>query len=647
MGGVFTLEIKRNITRWSAAGLLIFILVASMVLQIGIAKYKLELKQEKEFIEVEARKVQRYINYMQYGGYGFRRLLKSSPLMAMFYNSTTLGDLQAFIDSGVRLNFSKPEIGKNLFERPTGGTLDFSWYILQLGSLIVMAWGFTCFRNREYLRYLMNFTSAGNVYWGILLGRILLIGAALAITMGIAFIQFLLNGITLTAREISSLSVFLLIAFITLVFLLMVSAGLGALENRPKGGVLTVVCWLLLVMLWPEILNVAFSNKAAANMKSRYKHEIQKIEKLMEFERLALAHARDTRYKTEEEKFQSDKTFGEQWIHDKFKDIEKIDGEMADKTGVNARNFQFWSIFNPVTFYKSVNNELSSKGYYTYNRFYRENQAIRKGFLRYYLNKRFYENYAKVEPFLSGEASLVHAGPGLPAYFGLGLGISLLYLVFSFYFSLFRFNARVYPRPGKVNAAPGFHLDLKPGKYININVHVREFIHQLLNVLNGKGEDFTGKVTIDGLNAGARKRNSVYLPAPGTLRGGIKAGSYIDITGRLMNLGNEEIRECKAGLGPGIIEKRLDDLDTSGKALVMFKLALLKGAGIFICHDFLKQVNGIAYTLIRDEINKLKSRGIIFVDLVSGHGNNMEPDVNASVRPGETGYEITVMGNDR
>ena len=200
-----------------------------------------------------------------------------------------------------------------------------------------------------------------------------------------------------------------------------------------------------MTLVWPEILNVTVSKNAAARMKSRYKHEIQKIEILMEFEKLALEHARDQRYKTEAEKFQSDKKFAEYWWDHKFQKVEKLEAEMVEKTAEIAGQFQLLSIFNPVTFYRSVNNEISSRGYNTYIRFYKENRAIQKGFLRFYLNKRFYENYAKVEPYLARGENMARAFPGLPRYFWAGLLLCFFYTGCGLCFSFFSFKRGVFP----------------------------------------------------------------------------------------------------------------------------------------------------------------------------------------------------------
>jgi len=624
-------------------GILIFIILSIVISQVGIAKYKLEVENHYEFKELERKKIDRYVNYHQFGAQGFRLLVASSALMSLFYNSTTLGDTQSLIDSGVWLRLYETKIGKNLFERPTGGTLDFSWYLLIPASLIVIPWGFFSFRPREYLWSLMNYTKAGNVYWGIMLGRILIVFTILALTTVIIYVQFLVNGITLSGREILSLLVFLLTSTLVLVFLLGISAGLGAVENWVKGGIIAFCSWFIIVMLWPEILNVVFSKKAEANMKSIYKHEMQKTDKLMEFEKEALKHT--GRYETIPEKIESDRLMAEHYRDNVFKDIEKIELEMIEKTEKNAGEFHFWSIFNPVTFYKSTNNELSSKGYNTYIKFYKENQKIQKGFLRFYFNKRFYENYSKVEPYLKEGENIFPASPGLPAYFVGGLVVGFLYIVFALVFSYYRFHRRVYPLPKKEDAfIKSLSIALRKGKIITLNVHVPEFVLQFLNVLWGKSKKFFVNVTLDGKTIADNKSiDFAYLPETAKIPGTVKVGTFVAAVGNLLKPGKEKIRVLKEELGEEILNSRFKEINAMAKAGVLFKLALLKEAGIYIFHDFLNDLHTFNTTDMMDDLKERKSRGVIFVDLISRHGGNIGSDYNAAIREGDNGYEKMVV----
>ncbi|MCP5055061.1 MAG: hypothetical protein GY940_48295, partial [bacterium] len=177
-----------------------------------------------QFMEIAQKLVDRLLNSLQYGAIGFRVILEHSPLVALFYNNTAFDDLIGFIDTGVRLRQGEPKIGPNAFKRPTGGSLDYSWYLMYFGILLVMVWGFFTFRNREYILYLMNFASPKSVYLGVLLARVIIVAAVLLIMSVVVYVQFLVNGISLTGLELGNLLVFLGVSIIVLALLLSISA---------------------------------------------------------------------------------------------------------------------------------------------------------------------------------------------------------------------------------------------------------------------------------------------------------------------------------------------------------------------------------------------------------------------------------------
>jgi len=644
MGGVVKQELSRVVTGWSVIGLLIFILLGGFILQIGIEKSKIEKRQKVEFIDNEMQKIKRYVNVKMYGAYGVRRLLKASPLFSLFFNSSPISELQAFIDVGVRLELSKPEIGAGLFDESIGGILDYSWYLLVLGSMIVVPMGFFTFRNREYLRFLMNFTSAKNVYMGVTLARVLLILISLGLTVCLAYIQFLVNGIKLTTGEIFNLLIFLLLIVIAMVFLQVVSAGLGASKKWIKWGVITFALWFIVVFLWPEIINLVFSAKATTHMKSFYSHENTKIEKLMKFERDGYEKIKTGRYETVEEKKESDRKEAEKWWREDFKKIEEIENEMINKAKDIAGDFQFWCLFTPTTFYRSVNNELGSKGFNSYVKFYKGNLVQQRGFLRFYLDKRYYENYSKFESYLSKNEIVVTAKTSLPRFFVLGLIINGLFIILAVFFSHFRFKSFLFPRPERPSAFNNFKMDLKTGNYNTINIFAKDFTNQFLNVLYGWCKRFRGKISIDGKNiVSSLKKNFFYLPDPDKIPGWIKIGTFLNILGGFLRLPKEKIKELKEEYSEWI-DKRFSELSKLEKAGLLFRAARLSNAKIYVFHDFFKEIYDSHMLQLVRQIEELKSEGILIVDMITGSGLNApSPDCNTSIAYEDSEYKVQIF----
>ncbi|MCP5050166.1 MAG: hypothetical protein GY940_23575, partial [bacterium] len=394
--GILNFEFQRNVTRWAVIGLIVLLVMGAVFQQLGIENHQRGIEKQVQFMEIEQKLVDRLLNWMQYGAIGFRVLLERCPLVSLFYNNTAFDDLIGFIDTGVRLRLGESKIGANAFKRPTGSSLDYSWYFKHFGILLVMVWGFFTFRNREYILYLMNFASAKSVYLGVLLARIIIVAAVLGIMGVVSYVQFLVNGIVLSGTELVHLPVFLGVSIIVLALLLSISAVLGAVDSLVKGALITGSIWIVAVSLWPETLNVLFTRHAAGELSSIHQLEIRKMEPLMDFEGEVIKES--SKYKTAPEKKESDKRMSEHYWENIFKDVESVDNEMIERTGRMVEKFHFWSSFNPISFLKSVNNEISSAGFNAYMELYKGCRDIRRGFLRRYIDMIFYKTYSKVEP---------------------------------------------------------------------------------------------------------------------------------------------------------------------------------------------------------------------------------------------------------
>jgi hypothetical protein len=572
-----------------------------IIQQVGIFKYKDALKEEVEFVNIELLKVERYINYHQYGMFGFRLLVRPSPLYSLFCNSTTLDDLHVFIDNSTRLKPGKHESGKNLFERPTGGVLDFSWFILVFGGFGFSLWCFFAFRNKEYLKLLMNSASKIGVHLGVILGRILLMLIFNSIIICVSLFQFFINGINLSSSEIGGLFLFLLVTVITHILLMVMSSACGAGKNWIKGAFLAGGFFAIFIFIWPEILNEVTFRVAKANMKSVYELELKKIELMMKFEKESYEYI--NKFDTKAERIEADKIMGEKWWDTEFQDIEKAESEMMEKTRDNSKKFHLWSIFNPVTFYKSSNNELSSKGYNAYMVIYKDGSKKQKGFLRFFLDKKSFKPYTNVEPYLSKDEMVLKSTPSLPFYFFGGLIVGLLYIVGSLLFSFSRAIKFLFPEiQGKTDK-----LDIQLNKGEDVHILKDEDSTDLIStVVNGEVDvdHFDGKITIDGNSIVSRKKEDhFYFPDIKKLPGNLSVKSLTSLS--------------KISADSDILSKRLKDIDFESKLRLMLKVAKSFKRKIYVFH---LAVPGAYYELIlemRDEFKSFLSKDTLVIYLCS------------------------------
>lgn len=589
MGGVFRLEVERNITKSVLIGLLIFYLFGLVIVQVGIIKYNSQLKKNEEFMELEEKKVQRYINVKQFGWAGIRRALESTPLSAMFFNSSPLDSLVSFCDVGFRLELSKTEIGNGLFEDTHKGNLDYSWYILTIGGLFISIWGFFSFRNREYIRLMMDFASIKIVHFGILLTRLFLVLICQLIFLCLTWIQFLINGLSLSSREFLSMLVFLLISTLVLFFLLVLSSALGSVKNVIVGGIVAGVIFFILIWLCPEIINVIFSRLADANIKSFYAHEIKKVEKLMNFEKETYDKIGTGRY-SKQQMIDIEREAGEDWYTNEYGDLEKQEKEMLANTDKLIKQFQLVSIINPATYYKTVNGELSSKGFNAYRMFYKSIFEGQKKFLRYYLDERWKENYKpKIEHILKNDEIVLKSKPSLPYYFLAGIFVSLLYIVGAFLFSSYREKKFLFPPiQGKTEK-----LDIQFNKGEDVLIIIDEQSADLLSsVMNGEVDvdQFDGKITVNGESIVTKKKDDhFYFPKLKKLPGNLSANSLAALA------------KIPAG---DIAGKRLKDIEFEKIFKLMLNIAKSKKKEIYVLNLDIPLEN---YELISEFKEELKS----------------------------------------
>ncbi|MGD2092735.1 MAG: hypothetical protein PVH61_41595 [Candidatus Aminicenantes bacterium] len=610
---VIKLEMKRNINQWTAACLIFFLIILTALNQVGIEKYKLDEKQNQDFISVQKKLIQGFINYQQYGIFGIDRLLLGCPLVSLFYNSSTLTDLQANVEITSRYKLYRPEMGKNLFKRPTGGNLDFSWFFLIFGTLAVALWSFFSCRNREYLMELNNFTGPGRIYGGIITARVLLIVVFILIMVLAAALQYPINGIPLKEAEISALCCFFLVSSLAMAVLMAIMVRLGAIKNRISGAVKAVIFWFLVVFLWPEVLNLVFSRQAEINIKSLETHQIQKNELLLPFEKKAL---KDTgRYDSQQEKKESDRKSAEHYWDVVSKKIRAIDLEMIRETREISRQFQYWSIFNPVTFNRSVNNELGSKGFNSYNCFFRENLVVQRGFLRRVFDKRYYENYTRVEPYLPFEKLVVKAEPGLPMYFSAGILVNLFYLALAILWGYPGFKGFMFPRAEAPGGYDRVDIDCRHGSIVSLTVDNQDLYLQVVNGLLRRSPDFNGKITVEGQNIiNADGQAVVYVPGQDKIPGNFRVKDLFNLAAKTPAAAKQELQQFKQE-NQDMLKKRLSALTPGQRTCILVDLCRLKKVKIYVIRDFKKVLYGKSLRLALNKLRSLKESGALILCL--------------------------------
>jgi len=632
MKKMFCIEWKLSTRKIFLVVCITFYVFALIFLQSGIDGYKEKVKAQACFVENEQSKLSLYESYFQYFIYGVRIISEPSPVISVFHNSIPFNDSIGTINDGTNVKLVRPQVGNGIFDQSRDGFLDLSWYLLLIGSILALAWGFGSFRNTELIKFTLNFTRLRSIFLGIILARVLLIILALAILGVIIWAQFLLNGISLQGNDLMNLFLFIFLTAILMSIFLLIGSVLGVIKDKLKAVIVLFIVWLGLVWVCPEIMYSVFLNDALENIDHSYIHERRMLKIVLELEK------RMTDFYQKEKKY--DIEFIIENRKKEYKKIEDLEYEMIDKTKEIAGRLHFWSIFNPVTFYKSVNNELSSMGYGGYTAFYEEVIQKQKAFVDFYIQKRFYEKSQKVEPFLAGDGYIFKAKGSLPRYFALGLALNLFYVLAALYLSYFSFKRFIFPKPVDALAFETLSIDLQSQNHyiFRFDDPEKDFLDQMFNVYSGQERDFRGKIAVDGQSVVNRqKKDFVYLPTVKEIPGEIEIKDLLGLCA--LSRKDMEYLQAKIGL---VEKKRFSDLDRPDKVRLLFKIAASKKPGTYLLNNFLL---GIPLELMNEMFKQLKKAGSTVLELRLNFMYNGHPGLKNGIAVNlfDDGYKATVF----
>jgi len=434
----FIMEAQRLLDKKKMGVLLLFLILCLYFVQTGINNYKSIIETREEFQDIERLKVQQYINYAQYGAYGFRMLFVPGPLSVYFVNSSVISELTANVDTGERLNIYNSFKGRTLFTEKAGGFKDFSGIMLLLGSLLILYFGYESMIHKDYHRFLAGFTDLKKLFLSIVSSRVIIFSVFFLFIGGLSLLLLKLNGIILSENQWHHWFAFMGVLVLLSVFFFALGTIAGTFKSRFTGFVTLISMWFVFVFLVPWVINAVTAHKAD-NIASIYRLELEKLKILMGFEKEAKAKegpVTDSNTGKEREMVES------AWKNE-FKAIRALETKLADEMQTNIYRFQRLSCFFPSTFYLSAGNEISGKGYENFIRFFDRILTLKWQFIRFYIDKKYYSDFSGVEPFIKGSENLFYSETVLPRGFLEGVLYALVYILVLFAVSYVRFKRSV------------------------------------------------------------------------------------------------------------------------------------------------------------------------------------------------------------
>ncbi|MCK4764775.1 MAG: hypothetical protein KAW12_21430, partial [Candidatus Aminicenantes bacterium] len=337
-----------------------------------------------------------------------------------------------------------------------------------------------------------------------------------------------------------------------------------------------------------------FEKYSDNKLESRYSLESRKKKIHTDYEKSLLEI--NERFDSNTDRLKEIRLRYEQYWNVDFKKIQNIETENMNKIADITDSLHFWSIFNPVTFYKMLNNELSSRGYRQYIEFYKNCIDKHKDFVRFYIDNWVLKGNIKVVPFIEGEEQVFHAKPALPAYFVPGAIIFFGWIVAAYFLSLFGFKRMFRIPPERAVDFEKIELDIKRDRYICLQaVKPRYFADQVFAALTGKThKEFNGKITLDGKKIES-SQPVFYLPEPDKFPADLK------------------VRQLEKLAGLPVTSKVLfKELEINEQAELLIKIAAASDRNILLIPDFVfLQFEEKEQEEIAEQLKTLKGKTVI------------------------------------
>jgi hypothetical protein len=608
---------------------LIFFL-ANAFIQLGIAEYKDLLRKKDKFQAFEKEKIKTFINYRIYGIYGYRTTFFPEKFSIWFSDSFVVPDMNSFVDSGERLKIYLPLKGKNIFDLRKTGYTDFSGILLYFGSLLALFYGLDTFRSRGYLKFLSSIAGKTQVFASLVVSRVLLMWLLFLSVISSGLLLMVINGVYIPVDKF--LSVFTLMVFFTSLFFFLLGAIFSTTKSRKTGIAVLLSGWFILLFIIPTAVNMYVKAKSAT-ITTVHQLEMEKLKIFMNFEKQAIE--KDVTYRYGEKLTDNAKNMVISYFKREFNRIQSLEEAMLNQMENNISMFQWISMNFPTTFYLSVNNEISSRGYENMLDYYRETIVQKRGFVKYYIDKVFFSNFSKVEPYIKN-GNVFYARSRLPVSLAWGILVTFLYIGGAIIISYYRFNRAIHSPPGsaprdkgnengEIISYPDINLETSTLRIFRVEGDL--FNCQLFDLLSGKAGSFRKqplpfRIFINGTDslAPALKSNFLYLCHWEHFPGDVTAKDFLYCMARLMKTPVNKVNEIAAGINPILkarLDKPIENLEKREKGEIALALMQLKKWDIFLIDDVSRGINPLFDVCLQKNMQGLKSNGSLVILLTS------------------------------
>jgi hypothetical protein len=566
----------------------------------------------QQFNQVQDNYFKSIRNYDEYARYGIIMLFIPAAPSILFQNTTVPFDVTAKVTSVITVQIINNLKGKSIYTGFKLGNTDFSRIVIFLISLLALWYGYESFHTRGYLMSLNTRWSAVKVIISIGLSRFILLVSAFLI-MAVCILLFITaRGVQLNGNDYKVLSGYLLVTLIMLLFFFIAGLIIGTIPSVLIS-VSSIFCTLILMTYIVPGLLGSITGDYFPDSSKDYRAEMDKSKIVSDFEK----GSRKEHGEFDPNDMEKERMIIEDYKKHVFPKIKSRELQLMSEIKAAVDRTNKLAILTPTTFYLYTCNEVSSKGYASFLKFYRYVVEMWEKFVNFWIDQVFYKgkvlvNFLKIK----GNNNIFKSRCHLPDLFLIGLlynlGICIILIIACFY----RFTRWLHPLPKKVSAFDDLVLDFHRGETHVIDVYRQEFIDQFLNRFQGKDRVLKWQVTINGKNIdGSEKQDFFLIPNIKEVPGDIKVKNLFKLYKSWFKPSSKTTGEVLAEIGNQSLEKKFAKLEDIEKASVLLILARMVETKIYILKDFAFGVPGYLWNELPELVDALMKPDTVIIDI--------------------------------
>lgn len=397
---VFKYELDRLRRNGTLAFLCLMMAGLSLLIVVtGGIQYNKQLADIPDFKLYEKQKIKGYLNYDQYGGYGFNII--KFPNSLSFYFSNTQTAVMGKIDT-------KEIVDITVSRRLDSGNISFSQgfagFIYLWGAFLSIYMGVSLFRSWENFRI----HRTAKTIFASMTFRLLFLGVYYALVylsaflIGCIFVSYTTNDfVNYAIFSIYSIALYLVFYFAGILIFLFVKRRKTVLK-------VAIVTWVALVLI-PEIAALTFDTK---DRKAFFGVNTEKLIKAKEWEMAAVKELKE-RLKNSKDRVAIYKEILPGYMDRIFRENLNLELKLINKEKEVLSDIERKSLFAPFLYYPFIISEMKG-GLNEDIRFLSLIMETKERFLPWYLGKKFIEREKIVVPFPGGEENIYMINAELP-----------------------------------------------------------------------------------------------------------------------------------------------------------------------------------------------------------------------------------------